>query len=87
VRQLLTAELNGPREQVWIVIDELGALDYQGQLENLVVRGRKRGLCVVVGFQAVSQLHSIYGRDRTVTLLSLADTSRSENARVPQMEA
>jgi hypothetical protein len=83
VRQLLTAELNGPREQVWIVIDELGALDYQGQLENLVVRGRKRGLCVVVGFQAVSQLHSIYGRDRTVTLLSAPATKlilRSDEA-------
>ena len=29
------------------MIDELGALDYQSQLENLVVRGRKRGLGVV----------------------------------------
>jgi hypothetical protein len=83
VRQLLTAELDGAREQVWIVIDELGALDYQGQLENLVVRGRKRGLCVVLGFQAVSQLHSIYGRDRTVTLLSAPATKlilRSDEA-------
>jgi len=83
VRQLLTAEIDGGREQVWIVIDELGALDYQGQLENLVVRGRKRGLCVVLGFQAVSQLHSIYGRDRTVTLLSAPATKlilRSDEA-------
>jgi len=83
VRQLLAAELDGKREQVWIVIDELGALDYQGQLENLVVRGRKRGLCVVFGFQAISQLQSIYGRDRTVTLLSAPATKlilRSDEA-------
>jgi Type IV secretion-system coupling protein DNA-binding domain len=83
VRQLLAAELDGAREQVWIVIDELGALDYQGQLENLVVRGRKRGLCVVFGFQAISQLQSIYGRDRTVTLLSAPATKlilRSDEA-------
>ena len=83
VRQLLTTDLGATNEQVWIVIDELGALDYQGQLENLVVRGRKRGLCVVLGFQAVSQLHSIYGRDRTVTLLSAPATKlilRSDEA-------
>jgi len=83
VRQLLTTDLGATNQQVWIVIDELGALDYQGQLENLVVRGRKRGLCVVLGFQAVSQLHSIYGRDRTVTLLSAPATKlilRSDEA-------
>lgn len=83
VRQLLTTDLGLANEQVWIVIDELGALDYQGQLENLVVRGRKRGLCVVLGFQAVSQLHSIYGRDQTVTLLSAPATKlilRSDEA-------
>ena len=83
VRQLLTSDLTAASGQVWIVIDELGALDYQGQLENLVVRGRKRGLCVVFGFQAVSQLQSIYGRDRTVTLLSAPGTKlilRSDEA-------
>jgi type IV secretory pathway TraG/TraD family ATPase VirD4 len=83
VRHLLTTDLDQQSGQVWIVIDELGALDYQGQLENLVVRGRKRGLCVALGFQAVSQLHSIYGRDRTVTLLSAPATKlilRSDEA-------
>jgi type IV secretory pathway TraG/TraD family ATPase VirD4 len=83
VRHLLTTDLEKQMGQVWIVIDELGALDYQGQLENLVVRGRKRGLCVALGFQAVSQLYSIYGRDRTVTLLSAPATKlilRSDEA-------
>jgi type IV secretory pathway TraG/TraD family ATPase VirD4 len=83
VRNLLTTDLDKQSGQVWIVIDELGALDYQGQLENLVVRGRKRGLCVALGFQAVSQLYSIYGRDRTVTLLSAPATKlilRSDEA-------
>jgi type IV secretory pathway TraG/TraD family ATPase VirD4 len=83
VRHMLTTDLDTHQGQVWIVIDELGALDYQGQLENLVVRGRKRGLCVALGFQAVSQLYSIYGRDRTVTLLSAPATKlilRSDEA-------
>jgi type IV secretory pathway TraG/TraD family ATPase VirD4 len=54
--------------------DELPALGYQPQIENLVTRGRKRGLAVVMGFQNVSQLRSIYGRDGAVTLTSSPTT-------------
>ena len=81
VRRLMAEQ--DRREQVWIIADELPVLKRQSQLEALVVRGRKRGLCVAVGFQAVSQLYSIYGRDRTVTLLSAPATKlilRSDEA-------
>jgi type IV secretory pathway TraG/TraD family ATPase VirD4 len=54
--------------------DELPAMEYQPQIEQLVVRGRKRGLAVVMGFQNVSQLRSIYGRDGAVTLTSSPTT-------------
>ncbi|HTT75990.1 MAG TPA: type IV secretion system DNA-binding domain-containing protein [Candidatus Binataceae bacterium] len=74
VRWLLGADLEHAGRQVWIVIDELAVLGYQPQLEQLVTRGRKRGLCVVMGFQNVSQLRSIYGRDRTTTLTSAPTT-------------
>ncbi len=74
VRWLLGADLEHAGRQVWIVIDELATLGYQPQLEQLVTRGRKRGLCVVMGFQNVSQLRSIYGRDRTTTLTSAPTT-------------
>jgi len=74
VRWLLGADLERADGQVWIVIDELAVLGYQAQLEQLVTRGRKRGLCVVLGFQNVSQLRSIYGRDRTTTLTSAPTT-------------
>jgi type IV secretory pathway TraG/TraD family ATPase VirD4 len=74
VRWLLGADLERADGQVWIVIDELAVLGYQAQLEQLVTRGRKRGLCVVMGFQNVSQLRSIYGRDRTTTLTSAPTT-------------
>ena len=50
--------------------DELPAMDYQPQIEKLVTRGRKRGLAVVMGFQNVSQLRSIYGADGAITLTS-----------------
>jgi type IV secretory pathway TraG/TraD family ATPase VirD4 len=51
------------RGQVWIIADELPVLKRQAELETLVVRGRKRGLCAVLGFQAITQLRAIYGAD------------------------
>jgi type IV secretory pathway TraG/TraD family ATPase VirD4 len=72
VRWLMTAEIGS--DQIWIMADELPALGYQPQVENLVTRGRKRGLAVVMGFQNVSQLRSIYGRDGAVTLTSSPTT-------------
>ena len=50
--------------QVWIMADELPAMEYQPQIEQLVTRGRKRGLAVVMGFQNVSQLRSIWAGRR-----------------------
>ena len=72
VRWLMSAEIGSG--QVWIMADELPALGYQPQIEKLVTRGRKRGLAVVMGFQNVSQLRSIYGRDGAVTLTSSPTT-------------
>jgi hypothetical protein len=59
------------RSQVWIIADELPVLRRQAELETLVVRGRKRGLCAVLGFQAITQLRAIYGHDQTATLAVL----------------
>jgi energy-coupling factor transporter ATP-binding protein EcfA2 len=72
VRWLMSAEIGS--EQVWIFADELPAMGYQNQIEQLITRGRKRGLAVVIGFQNVSQLRAIYGRDRAVTLTSSPTT-------------
>jgi len=72
VRWLMTAEIGS--DQVWIMADELPAMGYQNQIEKLTTRGRKRGLAVVMGFQNVSQLRSIYGRDGAVTLTSAPTT-------------
>jgi energy-coupling factor transporter ATP-binding protein EcfA2 len=72
VRWLMSAEIGS--DQVWIMADELPAMEYQPQIEQLVTRGRKRGLAVVMGFQNVSQLRSIYGHDGAVTLTSSPTT-------------
>jgi hypothetical protein len=75
VHRLLSTELNrSARDRIWIIADELPVLHRQRQIESLLARGRKRGLCVVIGFQAMSQLRAIYGRDEATTLLSCPST-------------
>jgi hypothetical protein len=72
IRWLMSAEIGS--SPIFIVADEFPVLGYQPQLEQLVVRGRKRGLCVVLAFQNVSQIRSIYGRDGAITLTSSPNT-------------
>jgi len=72
VRWLMSADIGS--DQVWIIADELASLEYQPQIEKLVTRGRKRGMATVLGFQNVSQLRSIYGRDGAITLTSSPTT-------------
>jgi len=59
---------------VWIMADELPAFEYQPNILTLLTRGRKRGLAVVMGFQNISQLRSIYGADGAITLSSSPTT-------------
>jgi len=95
VRRLMAEqERRGP---VWIIADELPVLKRQSQLETLVVRGRKRGLCAVLGFQAITQLRAIYGHEQTATLAAApatklilrtgeAETARWSSAQIGERE-
>jgi Type IV secretion-system coupling protein DNA-binding domain len=75
VRWLMDAEIsNDPKDQVWIVADELPALEYQANILTLLTRGRKRGLAVVIGFQNIAQLRTIYGDNGAITITSAPTT-------------
>ena len=61
------------------------------------MRGRKRGLCAVLGFQAITQLRAIYGHDQTATLAAApatklilrtgeAETARWSSAQIGERE-
>ena len=69
IHRLMAGKL-GDSQKVWIVADELPVLGRQAKLEDLVVRGRKRGLAVVLGFQAITQLRAIYGNNQAATLVA-----------------
>ena len=88
IRRLLDTELaRAQRERVWIIIDELATMRRLQHLEDILTRGRKRGVAVVLGFQAVPQLRKLYGRETTATLLAapavklLLRTGEPETAR------
>lgn len=75
VRRLLARQAEEKTlKRVWIVVDELAALARQAQLENLLVRGRKRELSAVIGFQTISQLRAIYGREQASVVASMPST-------------
>src|SRR5471030_266145 len=54
----------------WLSLDELASLERLNSLEAGLTKGRKHGLRVVAGIQAVSQLSAIYGEHNAQTLRS-----------------
>lgn len=56
--------------RLWLFIDELASLEKLPSLEAALTKGRKSGLRIVAGLQAVSQLESIYGKVDSQTLRS-----------------
>jgi len=67
MRELLSQEINSA--PIWVVADEISVLGYQPHLKDLLKRGRKRGLCGVIGCQNIAQIREIYGRDGAIDLL------------------
>lgn len=59
-----------PNRRIWLVLDEVGSLGLVESLIDALSKGRKFGLCAVLGLQSISQLRSVYGHDGATTLLS-----------------
>jgi len=59
------------KRRVWFVLDELGNLPRNSSISKLLTLGRSKGSRVIAGVQNVSQLHKIYGREDSETMLSL----------------
>jgi len=64
----------GEGQKIWLIIDELPALQKVHSLKTLLAEARKYQACVMAGFQSTSQLHSIYGQNDAQTLLDLFNT-------------
>lgn len=66
---ILSSEPDNNR-RIWLFLDELASLERLGALEDGLTKGRKFGLRIVAGLQAIAQLDSIYGKDKATVLRS-----------------
>ena len=64
------ADLRNP----WFFFDELAALHRLPMLEPAMNQGRKFGLRMVLGFQAMSQVEYLYGKDQAQAILASPGT-------------
>ena len=55
-------------KNITVGIDELGSLENLNYLEDAATKGRKAGLRILVGYQGLSQLDKIYGREGAMIL-------------------
>lgn len=62
-------------QRVWMVMDEVAALNQLPQLHSALTRQRKSGNPIVLGFQGMSQIEFLYGDKMAQTILSQAFTN------------
>ena len=60
-------EVKDPR--TFVVLDELASLGKLEKLEDFALEGRRRGVCLVVGFQSVESLRRIYGHEMSASIV------------------
>jgi type IV conjugative transfer system coupling protein TraD len=60
--------------RIWLVIDELPALQKIPSLEDFLARSRKHGGCGVLAIQGLSQLQDRYGTTGAQTITNLCNT-------------
>lgn len=81
MRPLLTAWLDiaaraimsrKPNESrfIWPIVDELASLNRISMLTEAITRGRKYGMCCILGYQNISQLRECYGSNDAQTIIS-----------------
>ena len=67
-RSVLNLEPNEER-RIWLSLDELASNGKIDVLSQAIARGRKYGLSLILGVQNISQLYSIYGRDKATSII------------------
>jgi len=58
------------RRRHWLMLDEVASLGRVQGLSDALTKGRKYGLCAMLGLHSVSQLRELYGEHGAQTLLS-----------------
>jgi len=68
-RTILSLPENNNR-RVWLIIDEFASIGKVQSIEAVATKARKKGGCLLLGLQSVSQLQDRYGEKGAQTILS-----------------
>jgi type IV secretory pathway TraG/TraD family ATPase VirD4 len=72
------------RRRQWLLLDEVASLGRVQGLSDALTKGRKYGLCAILGLQSISQLRDVYGKDGAQTLLSCLSSQLLLRANDPE---
>jgi len=87
IGEAVNAKLSMPLDRIrrhWLLLDEVASLGRVQGLSDALTKGRKYGLCAVVGLQSVSQLRDAHGQDGAQTLLSCLSSQLLLRANDPE---
>jgi type IV secretory pathway TraG/TraD family ATPase VirD4 len=68
----------------WLLLDEVASLGRVQGMSDALTKGRKYGLCAILGLQSVAQLRVAYGDDGAQTLLSCLSSQLILRANDPE---
>jgi hypothetical protein len=68
----------------WLLLDEVASLGCVQDMSDALTKGRKHGLCAILGLQSVAQLRMAYGDDGEQTLLSCLSSQLILRANDPE---
>ncbi|QNT78434.1 type IV secretion system DNA-binding domain-containing protein [Entomobacter blattae] len=69
------AEESDLKRRIWVFLDELESLSKLSTLGDALTKGRKKGLCIVTGYQSYTQIEEVYGEKAAETMLANHRTS------------
>ena len=61
LQELLLAQSESSTRRTWIFLDEVREMGRVDGLSSLLLKGRSKGVCVSIGFQAIEGLRDVYG--------------------------
>ena len=85
--EAINAMLSSPPDlnrRRWLLLDEIASLGCVQGMSDALTKGRKHGLCAILGLQSVAQLRAAYGDDGAQTLLSCLSSQLILRANDPE---
>ncbi len=68
-REIMSRKPNESK-RIWPIVDELTSLNRIGMLTEAITRGRKYGMCCILGYQNIAQMRECYGENDAQTVIS-----------------